>query len=151
MIHAIQANEHLQIWDLCDHESSEVDWDLHIMGVILEGIQDHLGLCEIKTFVRHKERAFGPNFAGIRKLITHNRQIVVKDDTRIMHSDGRVIDELYSLHHFYQGSTALAKPPFPAKATLRGATVVRRDCFAALYESFNARRCCCRIIRMCVV
>lgn len=72
------------------------------LETLFEGLKNHKGRLTLKIDV--SDEAFGPNYSYLQNLLSHNRKLTVMDDCNDIYSDGVVIDTLYSLNRFYQGS-----------------------------------------------
>ncbi|GAX18840.1 hypothetical protein FisN_26Hu142 [Fistulifera solaris] len=107
ILRAVVANCNLQLLDLCTFFGF-LNWASHLT-TFFEYIKHHKSL---HTFgINVYESDFGPNFSLLRQLLTENRNITVIDQYGCPYTDGRSIDQLYSLNRFFRGSACLAVEP----------------------------------------
>jgi hypothetical protein len=92
------------------------------LATILKGLKDHEAL---RTLILSVERdAYGPHFPLLRDLLSTNRNLTVRNAKGKLYSDVAVIDALYSLNRFFQGSAGLVVEPSSHRFSLVMATLV---------------------------
>jgi hypothetical protein len=101
IIQAALANRDLRVLDFTE---DDLNMNPHV-GTLLEGLKDHNKLSTIKMNV--DVESFGHDYSHIRKLISHNKNIVVTSIHDYIYTDGSTIDDLYSINRFYRGSADL--------------------------------------------
>ncbi|GAX27730.1 hypothetical protein FisN_13Hu172 [Fistulifera solaris] len=102
-IKAVLANSNLKVLDLST-DDEELEWESHL-EMLFEGIRNHKELRILKVVVGWD--AFGPDYSFLRQFISQNRHISVTDEDGKVHSDGKLVDELYSLNRFIRDSATL--------------------------------------------
>ncbi|GAX27802.1 hypothetical protein FisN_13Hu091 [Fistulifera solaris] len=112
IIHATRNNPDLKILAFGE---DELNFEPH-MEILLEGLKDHKNL---STFIIDVySESLGPDYSHLRKLISHNRNIVVINTSDTIYTDGSTIDDLYSINRFYRGSADLVIKPLTLRASL---------------------------------
>ncbi|GAX27266.1 hypothetical protein FisN_13Lh170 [Fistulifera solaris] len=107
LIQAAIGNINLQVLDLST-DAGDLKWDSHV-GALLQGLKDHINLRVLQLSV--PDTSFGPDFADLRQLLTHNCNIIVTREDGSIYSDGGLVDELYSLNRFVRCCSDLAVKP----------------------------------------
>lgn len=107
------ANKNLQVLDLVN-DNKVLNLEPHLES-LFSRLNDHQGLRTIKVMVR--DEAFGPDFSLLRVVLEQNRNLTVVDEADAIYGD-ELIDSLYGLNYFYQGSAELAIEPSPERSTL---------------------------------
>ncbi len=103
IIRAATANFSLTLLDLSDH-GYPIYWERHVQR-LLEGLKDHKRLRSLK--ISSYNYGFGPEYCYLRQFLSHNRNITVFNGKNDIHSNGSLIDDIYSLNRFFRGSADL--------------------------------------------
>jgi hypothetical protein len=115
ILRAVVANRNLECLALFDRDS-QVYLEPHL-ATLFDGLKDHQRLRSLRLFVEETE-SFGPNFSFLRQFLSHNKHIRVTDEDGNYYTDGKIIEEIYSLNAFYRDSAKLAVQPAPERPLL---------------------------------
>jgi hypothetical protein len=122
LLHAVNANDNLRVFDLSTNEYDDLPWNPHWI-TILKGLEGHSGLNTFRLSVQ--DSVLGPDYSYLRELLSHSRGITVTDGNGRIYTDGLLVDELYSLNRFYRGSTDLVvEAPSESERSLLVATAL---------------------------
>ena len=77
---------------------------------LTDALKDHKGLRTLLLGIQYY-KDFDPGFSYLRQLLSHNRDIVVKNGKGEIYTDRGSIDELYALNRFHRGSAGLLEDP----------------------------------------
>jgi hypothetical protein len=127
LVRVINGNPKLTCLDLgqCD-ESLVLEPHLH---TIFKAMEKHTALT---TFiVRHITTDYHPAFKALERLLSRNRNITVLNERGKRCSNGPILDQLYALNGFYNGSAALVKESTPSRPPLvaTALTECASECF----------------------